>query len=257
VLFRSVLSVYTAHFKAFGDSGSQFTRTNEANNSGAIYSTEFMNGADVTDDGIPDFTPELTTIAYCGDLNSNNNNDGTISGMFAHFQTGVPTGGLNLPYESISGANAGGVPLVSTFNSGGRLDYIVLDQRSAMMFDEDLNGSLSQDEVNSIGFVYFSGDDGGAMANGVTSATSTASDHRPVVADIRMARDPNAFFELTDLNQDQTTDAEDLAIWEALFVTGQAPDVNEDFQVNSADLDEIRDTIRSDETGDFAATRTP
>ncbi len=245
-----VLSVYSAHFKAFGDAGSQATRTVEADNSGFLFDIEYANGADVTDDGVPDFTPELTTIAYCGDLNSNNNGDGTLDGMFTHFMTGQPTGALNLPYESIAGANVGGAPIISTFVSGGRLDYIVLDERSAMMFDADMNGVLSGDETNSIGFIYFSGDDGGAMSNGFTNATSGASDHRPVVVDILMAADPDAFFALTDINEDNTTNIEDLALWESLFAMGSAPDVNEDAQIDQADLDVIRSAIRADEIAD-------
>lgn len=248
-----VLSVYSAHFKAFTDSGSQATRTIEADNSGFLYSIEYLNGADVTDDGTPDFTPELTTIAFCGDLNSNNNFDGTLDGVFTHFQTMQPTGAQNLPVESISGANAGGAPIISTFNSGGRLDYICLDLRTALLYDADMSGSLDQDEINSIGFVYFSGDDAGAMSNGSTNATSFASDHRPVVADVRMAADPDAFFALTDINQDSVTDTEDLALWESLFASGMAPDVNEDFAVDQSDLDEIRAAVREDELADVTS----
>ena len=249
-----VLSVYSAHYKAFTDASSQARRTIEADNSGFLYDIEFANGADVTDDGTPDFTPELTTIAFCGDLNSNNNGDGTLDGVFTHFMTGLPTGAQNLPFESIAGAGVGGAPIVSTFSSGSRLDYIALDERSAMLFDADMNGSLSQDETNAFGFVYFSGDDGGDLSNGSATATSGASDHRPVVADILMAADPDQFFALTDINEDDRTDIDDLALWEALFSQGSAPDVNEDMAIDQADLDEIRETIRAGEIADVTTT---
>jgi len=250
-----VLSVYSAHFKAFGDQSSQATRTIEANSSGVRFNDEFLNGADVDDDGIPDFSPELTTIAFAGDLNSNNNFDGTIDGIFTNFQTGQPTGGLNLPYESLAGAGAGGPPIIQTFASGSRLDYIVLDERTAMGFDADGSGDLSQDEINSIGFVYFSGDDGGAMSNGNSGATGSASDHRPVVVNLLLEPDPDAFFAATDINQDEVTNSEDLAVWEALFADGMAPDVNDDSQIDASDRAEIRDTLRESEAADVTATR--
>lgn len=248
-----VLSVYSAHFKAFGDSSSQATRTIEANSSGVRFFNEFTNGADVTDDGVADFTPERTTIAFAGDLNSNNNFDGTLDGLFTNFQNNQPTGAIDMPYESILGANTGGSPVIGTFNSGARLDYILLDERTAFGFDSNNDGILSQDEINSAGFVYFSGDDSGMMSNGNTNATSSGSDHRPVVVDLFLEPDPNAFFAATDINQDEVTNTEDLNLWESLFSVGSAPDVNDDGQVDAEDGQVIRDTIRENEVADISA----
>ncbi len=71
-----VVRVYNAHFKAFGDSASQATRTNEANNLGGEVADDIMSGFAV---GVP---LENQHVIVAGDLNSNNNNDQTLDGLY-------------------------------------------------------------------------------------------------------------------------------------------------------------------------------
>ncbi len=71
------LKVYTAHFKAFGDSSSRATRTAEANTHGASIAADLLNGF------VPGVPLENQHVVLAGDLNSNNNSDGTLNGLFA------------------------------------------------------------------------------------------------------------------------------------------------------------------------------
>lgn len=186
------LTVYNSHFKAFGDSQSQTTRTNEANTLGnVILQFRYCAGPCVPD---LDEEPLPLRVVGAGDLNSNNNNDGTITGYFTHFTLGVPTGVRNTPVESLFGRT---VPqlVIATFSGGSRLDYISPDDVLALAYDADANGILSQDEINAMGFVYWSNETTpehtpGQFANGNPNASSQGSDHRPVVMDLRMPADP-------------------------------------------------------------------
>ena len=79
-----VVRIYNGHFKAFGDSSSQATRTNEANNLGSEVASDILNGFAV---GVP---LENQHVIVAGDLNSNNNNDGTLDGLY--FSSTVSSG---------------------------------------------------------------------------------------------------------------------------------------------------------------------
>lgn len=242
------LTLINCHFKAFGDSASQATRTQEANTIGMIAYDDINLGVDVNDDGIRETDSYVIVL---GDFNSNNNNDGTITGMFTHATLGVPTGVLNLPVESLAGQNQPGLSIATFPSSGSRLDYICLQDELALFFDADMSGTFNQDEINSMGFVYYSGDDNGMRSNGNASATSFASDHRPVVFSIWLPGDPNAGFDPKDINFDGFVNVEDLHIWEELFFSGgSAPDVNQDFVTNIDDRDAIRNCARMDELTD-------
>jgi endonuclease/exonuclease/phosphatase family metal-dependent hydrolase len=164
-----VVTVYNGHFKAFGDASSVAQRRANADNTGIAVFTDI--GASIV----------------IGDLNSNNNIDTTLNGLFTHAIQGVPTGVLNLAVETLGGQNAGGAPILATFpSSNSRLDYICLNNATASVFDVDGTPGFSQTELNSMGFVYYSGDDAGRMSNGDASATSFATDHRPVVFNIQL-----------------------------------------------------------------------
>jgi len=179
----NLLAVYNVHFKAFGDQQSQNQRRLNAIESGIFVYNDLHLGLDLTGDNIRE-TPPPNAI-FMGDLNSNNNFDGTLNNLFTHINLGVPTGILNLPVESIGGAMSGGQPFIVTYPSfNSRLDYICLDNELAAVFDVNGDGQFSQDELNSMGFVYYSGDDQGAQSNGNANATTFASDHRPVVFDV-------------------------------------------------------------------------
>ena len=246
------VTIYVAHFKAFTDGSSTATRTAEADELGEIVYDDINLGLDLDDNGSREF--QGGGFIVLGDMNSNDNFDGSLDGLFTNASNGQPTGVLDLPVETLFGRTVGGAPQIITFqnNPNGRLDYICLSENLAMQFDANMNGSYSQDEINTMGFVYSSGDDSGQMANGNGSATFNASDHRPVVFDVLLERDPNGFFDLRDLDDNQVIDADDLYIWERAFAMGTAPDVNGDFVVDLADRDSIRDEIRLDETTDVS-----
>ncbi len=176
------LTVYTAHFKAFGDSSSQAQRRTNAQESGIEVWRDRNNGLDLNDDFVRE-TPVGNQI-YLGDLNSNNNFDTTLDGLFTNVVNNLPTGLLNLPVESLSGRDIGGSPRTATFpGSSSRLDYICLDEELAARFDANGDMQFDQDEVNTMGFVYYS-QEAPSLSNGSTSATTFASDHRPVVFDV-------------------------------------------------------------------------
>lgn len=200
-----LLTFYAVHFKCCGDSSSLTQRRTNANESGIAVFNDRALGLDLDDNGSRE-TPAGYSILL-GDLNSNNNLDTTITGVFTHATTAQPTGLRNLPVESLAGRAIGGSPLLTTFPPSSRLDYICLDNALADRFDADASGALDQNELNSIGFVYYSGDDQGRLSNGDTTATTNASDHRPVVFDVLLARAPcpgdasgDGVVNFTDLN---------------------------------------------------------
>lgn len=238
--------LYNAHFKSGSATADRSQRTGNANASGNNVSFEvnFGGGANVI---------------FGGDLNSNNNSDGTITGLFfTSTNPMVSSGILNLPVESLAGAANPGITAIVTFpSSGSRLDYICLDNQLASAFDADMNGTYNQAELNSMGFVYYSADDAGLRSNGNANATSN-SDHRPVVFDIRLPRDSNIpSFEPSDLNQDGAITVEDLQTWESRFALtappqpSPAPDIDGDRNVDPADRDSIRAAVRAGEAGDI------
>lgn len=246
------MTLYVCHFKAFTDGGSTATRTAEADFVGELVYDDINLGLDLDDNGSRETTGG--SFVCLGDMNSNNNFDGSLDGLFTHDTLSVDTGLLDLPVETLFGRTVGGAPQTVTFqgNPQGRLDYVCLDEVSAAFYDSDSNGSYTQDEINTMGFVYSSGDDGGALANGNSSATFNASDHRPVVFDVLIERDPNGFFDLRDLNENQIIDADDLAIWERLFLMGSAPDVNADFSVDADDRAYMKEGVRETELTDVS-----
>jgi exonuclease III len=70
------VKVYCAHFKAFTDPGSQATRRNEANGLGQIVRSDLENGF------VPGEPLENQHVIIAGDLNSNDNFDNTLDGIF-------------------------------------------------------------------------------------------------------------------------------------------------------------------------------
>lgn len=248
------LTVYNAHFKSGTDSSSRATRETEAQELGFQIWNDRTNGLDIDDNGAPDLLPpDNGFFVAMGDLNSNNNFDLTIDGVFTNVFNGQPTGVLNLPVETLNGRFLGGSPLTQTFGSSFRLDYICADELLAERFDVDGIPGLSQDEVNSMGFVYVSTDNNpdhtsGQFANGNSSATSTASDHRPVVFDLYLpGSGPSC---AGDVNGDGSTDSADLSVLIGNFgmavPVGTSGDLNGDGVVDSADLSVL--------IGDFACS---
>lgn len=232
--------VYNAHFKSGGAASDINQRTTNATQSGNNVSFELGTGT--------------SFVIFGGDLNSNNNSDNSLTNLFA-------AGMRNLPVESIAGAANPGVTNTVTFpGSGSRLDYICLDNTLANLFDADSSGSLSQSELNSIGFVYYSQDDAGLRSGGDTTVTNFVSDHRPVVFDVRIPRDPMLpSFAPTDVNQSGSTNIEDLYVWELAFAQTVPPtqstaaDINGDRHIDLSDRAAIRNPFRSAEVADITA----
>lgn len=258
------LTIYTAHFKAFSDTASMNSRRAEANQLGQFIYNDLTLGLDLDGNGSRE-TP-CGDLLICGDFNSNDNTDGTISGLFTHSTLGVPTGVLNLPVERLSGRFSIGAPSIATYPSSSvRFDYICTTASLAAPFDLNGNGLFEratsaqendQAEINAMGFVYFSNDGtpehaAGQWANGDPNATSNASDHRPVVFDLKLARDPNVpYFDPRDLNHDGLVDAEDLQLWETAFDTSSAPDVDGNRNIDLNDRGAIRSETRANEQVD-------
>ncbi len=247
------LVLYNAHFKAGGSGSDQNTRSQEADAMGDNVSFELNFGG-------PNFDGEVNVI-FAGDLNSNNNSDGTLTGLFfTNTNPITPSGVLDLRIESLAGRTAGGIQ-DATFFGGfvSRLDYVCLDEELAAVFDTDAPfGSFSQDELNSMGYVYLSPDDLGQQANGNALATNFASDHRPVVFDVYLPRDPMIpAIAPEDVDADGDIDAEDLHQWESLFALTSPPqpsgakDVNCNRNVEAADGVLVRDAARVNEITDM------
>lgn len=243
------LSVYCSHMDSGGSSNDQNNRISESSTIASQVLLEATQGLDTTDTGTIDpMTTDVPAadarIVVMGDLNSNNNFDGTITNLVTSpFLIGID----EVDYESIAGAADPGL-FTSTFQSGSRLDYILLDERFRDTYDTNGNGILEQDETNAAGFVYFSQHDNGQQANGVFDATTRASDHRAVVVDLLMETDPDQFFAPEDINQDDLVDAEDLQSWLTDLANGGTPDdVNEDFVLDASDAQQIEDAARADE----------
>lgn len=255
------LTVYSVHFKAFSDATSMNQRRLEANELGQAVYNDLTLGLDLDDNGSRETPPGDLFIA--GDLNSPDNSDGTITGVFTHSIFMVPTGLTDLPVERLSGRIPTGLPQTATFPSfGSRLDYIAISSSLAAPFDANQNGMFpratfdsenDQAEINSAGFVYYSGDSvvghaPGQFANGDANATTTASDHRPVIFDLRLVRNPALpYFPPGDLDQDTDRDVEDLYRWEAAFASGTAPDIDGNRNIDPADRSSLRSTVRAGE----------
>lgn len=242
------LIIYNAHFKSGSSSADRQQRTTNATNSGNNVSFELQFGGGVN-------------VIFAGDLNSNNNQDGTITPLFfTSTDPPVSSGILNLPVETLAGAANPGVTVYTTFpSSNSRLDYVCLDTELAAFFDADMNGAYSQNELNSMGFVYYSNEDGGLRSNGDATATNNTSDHRPVVFDVLLPRNPALpYYVPADVNQDGVVDAEDLQQWETLFAQtappapSPAPDVDGSRNVDLGDRGVIRQAVRADESADMA-----
>lgn len=239
--------VYNAHFKCCGDASSQQTRTNEANNQGNNVSFELNFGGGVN-------------VIYAGDLNSNNNSDGTLTGLFfTSTNPVVPSGVLNLPVETLFGRTSPSTITATFPSSGSRLDYICLDEELASYFDTEAPfGSFSQTELNTMGFVYYSNDDAGLQASGDSTATNVYTDHRPVVFDVMLPRDPmTSYFEPADLDQDAAVTVEDLYQWESLYsqwvppAPSPAPDLDGSRNVDPGDRMWLLNRLRGDEADDL------
>ncbi len=231
--------LYCSHFKAFGDAGSVATRTAEANELGQRAYTDLQGGG--------------VNVVTLGDYNGNSTQfsiDTSLAGVFTHSTLAVPTGLTNLAPEALAGQGVGGPALIATFpGSNARLDYVCLDSQLAAFFDTNTNGSFSQDEANGAGFVYWSGDDAGMLSNGNATATSTASDHRPVVFDVLLPRDPATVTacpgDITGPGgvPDGVVNVDDLnavlSSWNQKVGACIAPDLTGDGLVNVDDLNEV------------------
>lgn len=231
-----VTTFYNGHFKAFGDAQSVAQRRANADQTGIAVDNDITLGLDLDDNGSRE-TPAGVSIVL-GDFNSNNNLDGTLNGLFTHANLGTPTGVLNLAVETLGGQNVGGAPIIATFpSSNSRLDYVCLDGATASVFNVDGVPGFSQAELNSMGFVYYSGDDAGRRSNGDSTATSFATDHRPVVFDVLL---PAAAPECAgDLNGDLSVDFADLNMLLGSFNAagaGLPGDLDGDGDVDFADL---------------------
>jgi len=108
-----------------------------------------------------------------------------------------------------------------------------------------------------MGFVYYSNEDSGLRANGNASATNFATDHRPVVFDVFLPRDPAVpFTPPEDVNANGAVDIEDLYLWENGFALAApplpipAPDINGNRNIELADRDIIRTALRAGESAD-------
>lgn len=228
-----IMTIYSAHFKAFGDPSSTAQRTVNANNSGIQISNDIALGLDLDGNGTRE-TP-AGYIVLCGDLNSNNNGDSSLNGLFTNVATGQPTGLLNLPVESLLGRTFPGNPIITTFPSASRLDYVCTTAALAARYSLAGNLSFTQDEINNMGFVYYSGDDNGVQSNGDSGATTNASDHRPVVFDILLGRT------CPDTNGDNVVNFADLnAVLNQFGTRGWnlSGDFNGDGNVNFTDLNQ-------------------
>lgn len=257
------LTIYGVHLKSGSATSDQNTRRGEANTLGRRIYLDRTLGLDYNDDGTRE-TPAGYIMAM-GDFNSNNNNDGTLNGMFTSFIENQPTGLLDLPIEHLIGrVDNVAAPIFWTYRSAGgltsRLDYIMLDAGLIAPFDVANNGfplPSEQAELNTLGFVYNSTDNTpehtpGQFANGDSAASGNASDHRAVVFDLRLDRDPQTYDNPCDIDNDGDVDAEDLVLWENLFANGAAPDVNGDNAVNSNDQRAIEAAIRRNEPASVA-----
>lgn len=240
--------VYNAHFKSGGAASDQSQRTSNATTSGQNVEFELLFGGGVN-------------VIFGGDLNSNNNQDGTISNLFfTSINPPVSSGILNLAVETLAGAANPNTTTIVTFpSSNSRLDYICLDNELASFFDADMNGSYTQTERNTMGFVYFSNEDAGLRSNGDAAATNTTSDHRPVVFDVRLPRDPmQPYFEPTDVNQSGAITIEDLYQWENAFALtvpptrSAAPDIDGDRNIDPQDREALRISVRAGEVADIS-----
>nr|AQQ75101.1 hypothetical protein [uncultured bacterium] len=232
------LIVYCSHFKAFTDAGSVAERTAEANQLGQRAYADLQAGG--------------AHVVTLGDYNGHSTNtaiDASVAGVFTHSTLGVPTGLKNIAPEAIAGQGIGGPALIATYPSlNSRLDYVCMDAELAAVFDTDSNGSFSQNEANSAGFVYWSGDDAGKLSNGNTTATSTASDHRPVVFNILLPGATGGVSCPGDLTgptgkPDGVVDVDDLNVvlssWSQSVSPCQGADVTGDGQVDVDDLNAV------------------
>lgn len=258
------LTVYGVHFKCCSAASDISQRTAEANTIGRNIYLDRTLGLDLDDNGSRE-TPCGNLIAM-GDMNSNNNSDGSLNGMFTSFIELQPTGMNNLPVEHLSGrADNTVAPTFWTWRSSGgsisRLDYCMLDPELVSSFDAGGNGfpiplnATDQGEVNQMGFVYNSTDSTpehapGQWANGNSAATGNASDHRPLVFDLRLARNPATWDNPCDVDNDGDIDAEDLVLWENRRALNTANDVDLDNDVDSADQALLRTTVRASEIAD-------
>jgi hypothetical protein len=92
-----------------------------------------------------------------------------------------------------------------------------------------------------MGFVFYSQEDP-SLANGSSSATSFASDHRPVVFDVLLEAEPVVAECPGDTNGDNVVNFTDLnAVLADFGLSGESltGDVNGDGVVNFTDLNEV------------------
>lgn len=182
------LVLYNAHFKAGSDPSDIATRAIEANSLANRVSSDQANGIDIDGDGTSDIWP--TWFLVIGDLNQDDFSDTTIDPLLNGGDNGLPTNLNDVRMETLLGATIGGTPIVQTWSTqsglSSRLDYFLASDAVFGTFDTNDNGTVGQGELNAAGFVYVSADDFGLRSSGDTDATSVASDHTPVVLDVRL-----------------------------------------------------------------------
>lgn len=243
------LWIYNAHFKCCGSASDRSQRTQNSTTSGNNVYFEL------------NFGNPVANVIFAGDLNSNGNSDGTLTPLFFVSTNPVtPSGILNLAVETLAGAANPNVTTTTTFpGSSSRLDYVCLDTELASYFDADMSGTYNQTEVNSMGFVYYSNDDGGLRSNGINNATNVTSDHRPVVFDVLLPRDPNStWYDPKDVDEDGDVDIEDLQLWENRFALNAPPapslanDIDGNRNVDLTDREILKIDVRLGEIADIA-----
>lgn len=236
------LVVYNAHFKAGGDDSDKATRQAEANAMANQVSSDFANGIDFDNNGVVDLFP--THYIFVGDLNHDDFQGPIIDALIIGGSNGLPTGLHDCRVETPAGAAAPAVWVGDSWSTrsglSNRYDYILVSDAIYANFDADHSGSVSQDELNAVGFVYNSFDDAGAHASGQADATQAGSDHAPVCMTITLPSPPTI---PGDVDGDGDVDLTDLSLMLASFgsQTGDAnynpdADVNNDGEVNIEDV---------------------
>lgn len=236
-----LLILYIVHFKCCSDPQSVQTRAIEANNLANRVAADHAYGIDIDGDGRPDVRSDYYIVI--GDLNHNDFEGTTIDPLLVGGSNRLPTGLHDMRVETLLGRYVPqfvGGTWSTRSNLTNRLDYILVSDAIYDQFDTNRDGVWTQAELNAAGFVYFSPDDGGRLANGDPDATVVASDHTPVIVDFVL---PGPAPRPGDINRDGRVDQGDLGILLAAWDTrpgdpnwNPQADLNADGVIDQADL---------------------
>jgi len=228
--------IYNAHFKA-GQSGDDVDiRRAEANAIANRVAVDREFGIDVDGNGTKEFFP--THYFFAGDLNQDDFEGDVIDALLEGGSNGLPTGLNDVRVETLYGAQFPTF-LGNTFSTrtslSRRYDYLLASAEIFAAFDANADQIVDQDELNEVGLVYISGDDGGLQASGDVDATTVASDHAPVVVGFSVPGITG------DLDGDGDVDLADLAALLSNYGTpsGAGPedgDLDGDGDVDLSDL---------------------